>query len=537
MKTIKLYINLTTGLIVFIALISSLILCIGCTAETETITNPSNEAISYVITFVDESGKTLAKQDAKYNADSWINVVKFSYAPEGYNNTYFTSDGKQVYSNEFYSKSDVTITVKSVAITYTVTFARGSYYSSASGTLPEKMTCTYDVEYTMPENNLTYTSYDTTYKTAGWTKNEYYSSKKGEYSSGCTFKNLTTTDGAYVTLYTAFSNSDGYELTFYKDETTTYYHDDYYTVYADAGDLIPANSVPVVSKDYCKFDGWYVSTDMEKNIIDFTKYDITKDESFRPKFSLLTYTVKFETDHGTAPQDIIYSYGTSTISLTTGEYVLSVEGYTFGGWYESGVDYSTSAIYSSTSGNINLTAKWTPWTAKLTFDNNEPSRSSYGGSMYSQSVTYNTAIALKSNSYYVSGYSFAGWNTKADGTGTSYANIATYTWLGSANNETITLYAQWKQNQTSIAINILSPGTESDISLSYDSTTTSFKATLAGADTFTWYIDGVKVSGESGAQISAYLLPEGTHSIMVTTVLNGNTYSATETVNVTKSAN
>ena len=534
MKTIKLYINLTTGLIVFIALISSLILCIGCTVETQTITNPSYETISYVITFVDESGKTLATQDAKYYENYYYNEVKFSYAPEGYNNTYFTSDGKQVYSNLFYSKSDVTITVKSVAITYTVTFARGSYYSSASGTLPEKMTCTYDVEYTMPENNLTYTSYDTTYKTAGWTtkSNSYHS--KGEYSSGCTFKNLTTTNGADVTLYTAFSNSDGYTLKFYKNETTSY---DYYTVYADSGELIPANSVPIVSINYYKFDGWYVSTDTEKKIIDFTTYTITKDESFKPKFSALTYTVTFVTEHGTAPQDITYSYGTSTISLNEGEYVLSAEGYTFGGWYESGVDYSTSAIYSSTSGNINLTAKWTPWTAKLTFDNNEPSSSSYGGSMYSQSVTYNTAIALKSNSYYVSGYSFASWNTKADGTGTSYANIATYTWLGSANNETITLYAQWKQNQTSIAINILSPGTESDISLSYDSTTTSFKATLAGADTFTWYIDGVKVSGESGAQISAYLLPEGTHSIMVTTVLNGNTYSATETVNVTKSAN
>ncbi len=43
-----------------------------------------------------------------------------------------------------------------------------------------------------------------------------------------------------------------------------------------------------------------------------------------------------------------------------------------------------------------------------------------------------------------SGYTFAGWNTKADGTGTGYAAGSTFT-MGSAN---VTLYAVWTQNIT-----------------------------------------------------------------------------------------
>lgn len=60
--------------------------------------------------------------------------------------------------------------------------------------------------------------------------------------------------------------------------------------------------------------------------------------------------------------------------------------------------------------------------------------------MYAQwsagSTTYsNTTITLRSNSFTRTGYTFAGWNSKADGTGTSYSSSYT----GQAD---LTLYAQ-----------------------------------------------------------------------------------------------
>ena len=51
----------------------------------------------------------------------------------------------------------------------------------------------------------------------------------------------------------------------------------------------------------------------------------------------------------------------------------------------------------------------------------------------------NTATNLRSNGFTRSGYTFTGWNTRQDGTGTPYANAAFYSFASD-----VTLYAQWQ---------------------------------------------------------------------------------------------
>lgn len=58
------------------------------------------------------------------------------------------------------------------------------------------------------------------------------------------------------------------------------------------------------------------------------------------------------------------------------------------------------------------------------------------GSMSAQSAS--SATNLTANSLTRSGYTFSGWNTAADGSGTAYADAASYAFSAS-----ITLYAQW----------------------------------------------------------------------------------------------
>jgi uncharacterized repeat protein (TIGR02543 family) len=58
------------------------------------------------------------------------------------------------------------------------------------------------------------------------------------------------------------------------------------------------------------------------------------------------------------------------------------------------------------------------------------------GAMADQSAS--SATALSSNAFTRSGYTFAGWNTAADGSGTAYADGASYAFSSST-----TLYAQW----------------------------------------------------------------------------------------------
>ena len=60
------------------------------------------------------------------------------------------------------------------------------------------------------------------------------------------------------------------------------------------------------------------------------------------------------------------------------------------------------------------------------------------GAPASQTKTHGTSITLSTATPTRDGYSFAGWNTKSDGSGTSYAAGATFT-----SNANTTLYAKW----------------------------------------------------------------------------------------------
>lgn len=61
-----------------------------------------------------------------------------------------------------------------------------------------------------------------------------------------------------------------------------------------------------------------------------------------------------------------------------------------------------------------------------------------GGSGSMANQTASAAAALTSNTFARPGYQFAGWNTAANGTGTAYANGASYPFSAD-----VTLYAQW----------------------------------------------------------------------------------------------
>lgn len=68
------------------------------------------------------------------------------------------------------------------------------------------------------------------------------------------------------------------------------------------------------------------------------------------------------------------------------------------------------------------------------------------GTMADLAVTSNVQTQLSKNAFSRSGFTFNGWNTKANGKGTSYADQENVTPLATAENngKTITLYAQWK---------------------------------------------------------------------------------------------
>ena len=111
------------------------------------------------------------------------------------------------------------------------------------------------------------------------------------------------------------------------------------------------------------------------------------------------------------------------------------EGYTFTGWNTKadgkGTGYADGATVKFDV-DTTLYAQWTQ-NPVITFDANGGE-----GNMGAQTVNPGVSAALLANTFTRADYDFAGWNTKADGTGTAYADKTTI--AVSANT---TLYAQW----------------------------------------------------------------------------------------------
>ena len=114
------------------------------------------------------------------------------------------------------------------------------------------------------------------------------------------------------------------------------------------------------------------------------------------------------------------------------------EGYKFAGWNTqpdgTGIHY-TDQQKVTLNGNTTLYAQWNA-AYTVTFDANGGN-----GTMQSQPFEQGKSQQLTANSFTRSGYTFTGWNTKADGSGTSYTNGQAIT-----PTSNLTLYAQWKKS-------------------------------------------------------------------------------------------
>lgn len=144
-----------------------------------------------------------------------------------------------------------------------------------------------------------------------------------------------------------------------------------------------------------------------------------------------------------------YSYNTASLNLT----------------YNGNLPTGYHTIYTATAGTINgntLTMPASAVTVSSNFAVNtysvrfKSNSSSATGSMANQGFTYGVAQPLNANNYSRTGYTFAGWNTQADGNGTSYTDQQSVSNLTPENGAIIDLYAQWS------IINWTGSGTQDD---------------------------------------------------------------------------
>lgn len=203
-------------------------------------------------------------------------------------------------------------------------------------------------------------------------------------------------------------------------------------------------------------------------------------------------------------------------------------GYTFVNWKISETGNTVGAggtITANSNANYTLVAQWTANKFTLSYNANGGVQSSAGAQNYPISTTKDTASYNSTMNLYnigTFGLSKTGyhtdpetaWNTKADGSGTSYNENTNYSWttFGSttASQTNITLYANWKVNTYTLTANAnggsisstsgwTGTGTQATKNVNYNATYNTFP----GISRTNYTFDGWFTAKTGGTQVTS----------------------------------
>lgn len=141
---------------------------------------------------------------------------------------------------------------------------------------------------------------------------------------------------------------------------------------------------------------------------------------------------------------------TANVDIKLSSDVPTRNGYTFLGWNTQadgkGTAYAAGAIYKNdqNGGTVTLYAQWTPWKHVLHYNKNVPTSSTsqtVSNMPVDQIKTFGQLMTISNLVPTRKGYTFAGWYTQSNGTGTKYDPGSNY--AADQNGGTVNLYAKW----------------------------------------------------------------------------------------------
>ena len=394
---------------------------------TKTYTLFVNKIISHLITIADPAGGTATvtanKETAFAGQTVTVNITNIQEQTQFASIT--VNDGevmvKQVNEGTEYSfempEADVTVKVTLETRQYTVSFTTNSEDTVA------EQSVAYGALVTEPEPPAK----------AGCDFVGWY--KESELTNAWNFTS-DTVSAENITLYAKWT-AKKYNVTF-KDYDGT----DLKSETVEHGDSATAPTNP--SRAGYTFAGW------DK---DFSK--ITGDLTVTARYNVYQYTVSFTTNSEDTVPDQSVDYG----ALVTEPEPPAKAGCDFVGWYKESELTNAWNFAADTvpAENITLYAKWTENTYAVAYDGN----GSTGGAVPTDATSYHNGdtVTVLGNigSLVRTGYTFADWNTAANGSGTNRKGGETFT-IG---NSYITLFAQWIINQYIISFDS-ADGTEVD---------------------------------------------------------------------------
>jgi uncharacterized repeat protein (TIGR02543 family) len=319
---------------------------------------------------------------------------------------------------------EYTFPVNPASSTYTVTYNGNS---NLSGTVPAVTTGNGSVTLRGNSGTLARTGYTLT----GWNTNT--GGTGTHYALSDTY-NLTSD----VTLYAEWTPVT-YTVTYNGNSSTSGTVPS--TTTGNGSVTLRGNTGTLVKTGYT-LTGWNTNSAGTGAHFDLADaYTLSADVTLYAEWTLNSYTITYDDNSstgGTSPAD---TTGNGSVTLRTNSGTLVKTGYTLTGWNSlangQGSHYAVGGSYNLTA-DVTLYAEWTPVPASytITFDGN-----GFSGGVVPSVITGTGNKTLRTNSglLVLTNYTFKGWNTAANGSGTHYAAGATYNLTAD-----VTLYAEWE---------------------------------------------------------------------------------------------
>ena len=267
--------------------------------------------------------------------------------------------------------------------------------------------------------------------------------------SGCTSKSITYGE-EYGTLCTPSRSGYAFVGWFdsnYKDSPLNYYADTYSDLKNAFG--YDANLLYKHYFEYGLKEGRRIS-----QYISSDKYNTEGNKTIYAGWKSVVYKINYNANGGSGTMESDNAeFGTNVTIKNNG---FTRDGYTFVGWTTksngaddgygwtgwSGTWNYDNGQYGINNNKLTLYARWNIKAYTISYNAN-------GGSNApgNQSKIENKSISLSSSKPTRTGYTFVNWNTKKDGSGTTYKAGASYN-----SNADLTLYAQWRINKVYIKL-------------------------------------------------------------------------------------
>jgi len=201
-------------------------------------------------------------------------------------------------------------------------------------------------------------------------------------------------------------------------------------------------SLPTSTKTGYNFSAWFTEETGGVQVTTNTVFD--DNTTIYARWTPTSYTISYALNNGTVDittsNPASYNIETETFTLNNPTRTNHI----FTGW--TGTDITTQqttvSVEQGSYGNRSYTANWTPVTYIVTYNANGGT-----GSMPSaQTVNAGSSVYISYTYPTKTGYTFGGWNTEADGSGTDYSTGSNFT-----PTESITLYARWTPTSYTIS--------------------------------------------------------------------------------------